>query len=144
MASDPVRGRIVLFGSDAATSAPQTWEWDGASWRAMAPAAQPPVRYRGAMAYDPARNRILVFGLATSVGLGGLGMPACQLLVTPDVLVAMQPAPGQLATWSLHVPSSPALAGAMLHLQGAVLSAGGAGPLGGAMSQRLTATAGVR
>jgi hypothetical protein len=86
-----------------------------------------------------------VVGLATAnTGLGGFGMPGCQLLATPDVVAPMQPAPGQEATWTMHVPAAPALAGATLHLQGALLSAGGAGPFGGAVSQRLTATAGVR
>jgi hypothetical protein len=87
----------------------------------------------------------VVVGLAAAqTGLGAFGMPACQQLVTADLWQGMLPAPGQKAIWSMHVPPTPALAGVSLHLQGGLLSAGGAGPLGGAVSQRLSITAGVR
>src|SRR5688572_4916037 len=65
MAYDAARQRIVLFGGRIDSGvAPlgQTWEWDGSSWSLQNPAASPPPRHSHALAYDAARQRIVLFG----------------------------------------------------------------------------------
>ena len=65
MAYDAARGRVVLFGGyDFAGSQvlADTWEWDGKDWIATTPATNPPARFGQAMAYDAARQRIVLFG----------------------------------------------------------------------------------
>jgi cysteine-rich repeat protein len=75
MASDPVRGRVVLFGGQrAAQFSPcggsvfdDTWEWDGRGWLLReGSASTPPARARAAMAFDG--TRIVLFGGANSGG----------------------------------------------------------------------------
>lgn len=39
-----------------------TWEWDGTNWEQKAPAAAPSARQRHALAYDSARQRVVLFG----------------------------------------------------------------------------------
>ena len=66
MAYDPIRQRGVMFGGyfvqggDGRSSA--TWEWDGTHWLARRPLVSPPERSRAAMAFDPVRGRIVMFG----------------------------------------------------------------------------------
>jgi hypothetical protein len=68
MAYDWVRDRVVLFGGAGALGRlADTWEWDGVTWIAMAPAHAPPARDGHALAYDLGRNRTVLFG--------GLGAP---------------------------------------------------------------------
>lgn len=55
-ADDPVRGRLVLFGSG------QTWEWDGSTWAQRFPAQSPPQLHGHAMGYDATQGRVLLFG----------------------------------------------------------------------------------
>ncbi|MBI3891014.1 MAG: PKD domain-containing protein [Candidatus Wallbacteria bacterium] len=71
MAYDAARGRVVLFGGTTANSARllnDTWEWDGTSWTqkqadTISPAAnQPSQRGAHALAYDTARQRVVLFG----------------------------------------------------------------------------------
>ena len=65
MAYDSGRQRVVLFGGSQPPSSPfsaQTWEWDGANWALMAPATSPTGRQGGRMAYDSARQRMVLFG----------------------------------------------------------------------------------
>src|SRR5262245_25538876 len=62
MAYDSARGRIVMFGGYEGSYLGTTWEWDGTSWLARAPATSPPVRANHAMAYDSARQRVVLFG----------------------------------------------------------------------------------
>jgi len=69
MAFDEARGRVVLCGGNGEGFAlqPETWEWDGALWHRRAFAG--PVPAAGvcpALAYDPARQTVLLFG-----GYGG-------------------------------------------------------------------------
>lgn len=64
MAFDAARGRLVLFGGHTwspAQNVNDTWEWDGASWTSLTPARSPSARVDAAMAYDPNRQRVLLF-----------------------------------------------------------------------------------
>lgn len=72
MVFDHVRERVLLFGGIAAGRFENgTWDWDGASWRELAPRTSPPPRQRHAMASDTARGRVLVFGgIDVAGGLG--------------------------------------------------------------------------
>jgi hypothetical protein len=65
LAYDSARGRTVLFGGRKPGSPPShadTWEWDGAAWVNVTPAVGPPGRYWPGMAYDSARDRVILFG----------------------------------------------------------------------------------
>lgn len=62
MVYDAARANVVLFGGgyhdgDYA----DTWTWDG-TWQQRTPAHAPSHRYRAAAAYDPIRQRVVVFG----------------------------------------------------------------------------------
>ena len=56
LAHDVRRARTVL------TNGAETWEWDGNSWQKATPVRNPPQRRYGAMAYDAARGRCVLFG----------------------------------------------------------------------------------
>ena len=84
MAFDEARGEVVLFGGHPAVGATDelweydgasgpsseghTWLWDGATatWEPACVAGTgctaPPVRWRGAMAYDAIRQQAVLFG----------------------------------------------------------------------------------
>lgn len=71
LAFDPVRRRVVLFGGvgtngTSPTLRGDTWEWDGAVW-VLAASAGPPPRSHHAMAFDPARGKVVLFGGDTSL-----------------------------------------------------------------------------
>jgi hypothetical protein len=63
---DGARQRIIVFGGfgngNAGGNTSETWEWDGATWTRRAPAASPPGRFGHVMAYDDARQRVVLFG----------------------------------------------------------------------------------
>lgn len=60
LASDPLRGRVVLFGGQGSTiPLGDTWEWDGTRWRESA-AQSPPLRVGSAMAFDG--REVVLFG----------------------------------------------------------------------------------
>jgi len=66
---DTVRGVMVLFGGGgppATTS--DTWEWDGVNWtlRATTIPSSAPLRGNSAIAYDPVRQRTVIFGGRTT------------------------------------------------------------------------------
>ena len=64
-AYDPSRKRLVLFGgTDGDTDYADVWTWDGATWVAVTPASgtAPNGRSRMAWAWNPLRNRMLMFG----------------------------------------------------------------------------------
>ena len=67
MAYDRIQQRAVLYGGapckpGACGAYPTyTWEWDGQQWRRVATSG-PPRRLESAMAYDEARQRIVLFG----------------------------------------------------------------------------------
>jgi cysteine-rich repeat protein len=78
MAYDPRRNRMVVFGgltdidtdTGGGTSRSDTWEWDGATWtRVQNDVAQPAPRRGHAMAYDPTRQTILLFGGRNQAGV---------------------------------------------------------------------------
>src|SRR5690606_5192073 len=58
LATDPLRGRIVLFGGKTQIAHPgpwlcldDTWEWDGTDWALMQPIHRPSPRYAAGFAY---------------------------------------------------------------------------------------------
>jgi hypothetical protein len=55
MALDPVSGVGILFAYN-------TWEWRAGAWRMLVPATTPPDRMGAGMAFDAARQRIVMFG----------------------------------------------------------------------------------
>ena len=65
-AYDAARERVVLFGGDDDGGSGffgDTWEWDGEAWTDVTPAdGNPPPRVAHALAYDAARERIVLFG----------------------------------------------------------------------------------
>jgi len=66
MAYDAAHRRIVLFGGYSRSNGQtlrlgDTWEWDGAAWRATS-SASPSARSGAAIAYDSRRQRIVLFG----------------------------------------------------------------------------------
>lgn len=66
MAYDAARQCIVLFGGDehigGGGELGDTWLWDGTTWSDATPAISPPNRSGHAMAYDAARQRVVLFG----------------------------------------------------------------------------------
>jgi hypothetical protein len=93
MAYDEVRGVTVLFGGYLCQDAlcnpggpepngevySDTWEWDGVAWTERVVASPPQARWGHAMAYDPVRQRIVMFG--------GRGVPPGSVVidVAPEV-----------------------------------------------------------
>jgi len=74
MALDEGRNRIVLFGGwtmgDPQNPPPlsDVWEWDGTAWHEVWPSdatGGPPARGEAAMAYDPSRKAVVIFGGGT-------------------------------------------------------------------------------
>lgn len=63
MAYDAARARTVLYGGFVSPGPLQglgdTWEWDGAAWQQMSPAASPGPRYHHAMAWAPGLGTVL-------------------------------------------------------------------------------------
>ncbi|MBP6631690.1 MAG: hypothetical protein KA297_19795 [Kofleriaceae bacterium] len=65
MVYDAARGQVVLFGgmrSDLGAVNDETWLWDGVTWTQARPVVSPPARRRHALAYDPGRARVVLFG----------------------------------------------------------------------------------
>lgn len=65
MAYDSARDRVVMFGGYDVISgwtSNDTWEWDGNDWTQIFPATSPSAREGHAMAFDPVRGRVLMFG----------------------------------------------------------------------------------
>lgn len=59
------RGRTVLFGCyhrGSLQDVTLTMEWDGRDWVTLTPATSPPWREYPALAYDPVRGRVVLFG----------------------------------------------------------------------------------
>lgn len=72
MAYDIARRRTVLFGGYTleyqARVLADTWEWDGDTWTQRNPGVSPPPLGEAAMSYDLARQRVVLFGGASSYG----------------------------------------------------------------------------
>lgn len=66
MAFDSAAKRTVMFGgrvSDLpAHLVSTTWAWDGSDWEELDPASHPSAREWHAMAYDPVRDEMVMFG----------------------------------------------------------------------------------
>jgi hypothetical protein len=64
MATDLDTGKIYLFGgAGSASLLNDLWVWSGADWsQCDAAGTSPPVRAEAAMAYDPVRKSLIVFG----------------------------------------------------------------------------------
>ena len=66
LAYDSDRGKVVLFGGWWGNRyRNDTWEWDGEKWTEVTPEdpdESPPARGHHALAYDPARERVVLFG----------------------------------------------------------------------------------
>jgi len=60
LAADPDRGGIVCLEGSGGQM--RTWTFDGAQWRITLPAQTAGMRERHAMAHDPARGEMLLFG----------------------------------------------------------------------------------
>jgi len=58
LAYDVHRGVAVLYGG----AGRETWEFDGKAWKRVSTPHRPPIRGYGAMAYDPNRQVIVLFG----------------------------------------------------------------------------------
>lgn len=63
-AYDGVRQRVVVYCG----STHQTWEWDGSQWLQRNPVLPSPVMQRGAMAFDRATGRCVMFGTSGASG----------------------------------------------------------------------------
>ena len=73
MAYDPRTRRVVLYGgkrgpASQPTLLGDTWVWDGETWTQLAD-GPPTGRHDAAMAYDPRRGVITLFGGATATGV---------------------------------------------------------------------------
>ncbi|MEM7205983.1 MAG: hypothetical protein AAF628_37355 [Planctomycetota bacterium] len=68
-------GRVVLFGGDTttriSTEIGDQWEWDGTDWIQLSPGSAPFARYNAGVAYDSARDRVLVAGGAQTDAMFG-------------------------------------------------------------------------
>jgi len=65
LASDEVRGRLLLFGGETASGpTDETWAFDPTtdSWARLDPLTKPSPRSRHALAYDASADRVVVFG----------------------------------------------------------------------------------
>ncbi|MEM7206124.1 MAG: kelch repeat-containing protein [Planctomycetota bacterium] len=68
MAYDTQRQTLFLFGGDGGVRGSRTqmfddlWEWDGTVWQLRSSASGPAARRATAMAYDPTRRRLVLFG----------------------------------------------------------------------------------
>jgi hypothetical protein len=65
MAYDAAHGQVVLFGGanlDSGILYNDTWIWNGSQWTQKSVSSSPPGRTWNAMAYDSARQQIVLFG----------------------------------------------------------------------------------
>ena len=52
----------MFGGFDGLAMLDETWEWNGTAWSQLAPAASPSGRVCASIAYDPVRDRVVLFG----------------------------------------------------------------------------------
>jgi hypothetical protein len=76
---DSKRGKVILYGGDRSTGIPPTdpsaamWAYDGTTWTSLCDPCAPGPRYAPAMAYDIARDRVVLYGgLDTTGAIDGL------------------------------------------------------------------------
>jgi cysteine-rich repeat protein len=65
LAEQPARGPLLLVGASAGQWAVETWESTGGVWARRFPDVVPPDRNLGALAFDSARQQVLLFGGST-------------------------------------------------------------------------------
>lgn len=71
MSYDPRRGAVILFGGfgyrgSARVELDDTWEWNGTAWSQVVPTLRPTARVDHAMAFDAARDDLILFGGTSS------------------------------------------------------------------------------
>ncbi len=60
---DEANGTIVMFGgANRSGVLAETWSWNGKIWTLQHPKVSPPARELAVMAFDPASNRVVLFG----------------------------------------------------------------------------------
>ncbi len=71
MAFDPVNRTVLLFGGldGALRGLSDTWSWDGSAWTQL-DVSGPTPRGHHAMAGDPVRKRVVLFGGSVQSNLG--------------------------------------------------------------------------
>jgi hypothetical protein len=74
VADDAGRSTVVMFGGNAWSPTDQTWLWNGTSWSHAKPAATPTAREHAAMAYDYARDVVVLFGGIVLTSPGGVAV----------------------------------------------------------------------
>ncbi|MBI3663134.1 MAG: hypothetical protein HY234_08815 [Acidobacteria bacterium] len=123
MAYDAARGQVVLFGGAdtiTGTNFHDTWVWDGANWTQKSPSTSPSGTGSQAMAYDAARQQVVMFG-------GAVGDNVFNTVISSDTWV------WDGTTWTQRFPAnspSPRLGAAMVYdpvRQQVVLFGGGPG-----------------
>jgi len=66
MVFDSARSRVILFGGffndGSSVYYDDTWAWDGAAWDQLGPAGSPPANGGHRLAYDAARDEVVLFG----------------------------------------------------------------------------------
>jgi len=69
MVYDSAHNQVVLFGgvdssifTPSPTRSDETWTWDGSTWTKQSPVTKPPARCCFGMAYDAARDQVVIFG----------------------------------------------------------------------------------
>ena len=125
MAWDPTRARLVVYGGrdlSAPTRAPETWELDveGARWRLVEGATEPPGTVGCAMAYLPSTEQVYLFG---GGGTGGFDDSTFRYDAAAGAWVELD-APGPLARYDGYL--FPSRDGAALLLFGGSYGARGA------------------
>jgi hypothetical protein len=67
LAYDSNRGLVVLFGGadGKGVQLAETWEYDGQAWTQATPTTSPPATASAATAFDPVRQRVVIFGGST-------------------------------------------------------------------------------
>ena len=70
MAFCPTSGKTYVFGGldDNSALLDDLWEWDGSAWSQVVSAVRPTARMSAAMAYDPSRKSLILYGGANSTG----------------------------------------------------------------------------
>jgi hypothetical protein len=58
---DPITEKVLLIGSGSDTFLGDVWAWDGTNWEEI-PTSKTPARSGHNVAYDPARDRFILFG----------------------------------------------------------------------------------
>jgi hypothetical protein len=88
MAWDSLRQQAIVVLESESGSPTQTWSWDGSTWTQKMLAVNPPPRFAAGMAFDAARQQMILFG---GVGSGAVLGDTWALLAPTVNLVAQTP-----------------------------------------------------